>query len=163
MTFGDVVIFTEGGKTYNALVLSERVLEHHLGEDDQPMLNLVFIQEKLDGQGKPVAMIGTGLVSELMQFRYDVVHDSHAFSDQAKKDLAEKGHLPPAGVMPGGRWKSVLEAYGGEQVVSDGEQPAEAVTGSGQQTAPSSPPQGGDGPTNPTDGSDPKAGSGTVQ
>jgi hypothetical protein len=109
MQFGDPVIYVEGGKQYLALVVGQRSLEHHEGENGEPLLNLAFVKEVLDGAGNVRNVTGTVRENELVQFRHDVAHDSHAFSDEAREALTKSGHMYPGGEIPGGRWREIPE------------------------------------------------------
>lgn len=107
MKVGTVVIYTEGvdQKTkqpieFNALVLGERFIEHHLGEDDEPLLTLAFAKERTDAAGVPLPVHGTGQTSELVQIRLDVVHESHEYSEEKQREYGKKQY-------DGGRWREV--------------------------------------------------------
>jgi hypothetical protein len=109
MKFGDPVIYVEGGKEYLALVVGTRSLEHHEGENDEPLLNLAFVKEVLDGAGNVRNVTGTVREPELVQFRHDIAHESHAFSDEAREALTKSGNMYPGGEIPGGRWREIPE------------------------------------------------------
>ncbi len=110
MKFGDQVIFTENGKEFSATVLSARVLDHHLGADDEPLLQLGFFAElpdPADPQHKATLnVIGTARQNELVQFRADVAHESHEFG-------AAAAAAKLTGIYPGGRWREVSANAGG--------------------------------------------------
>lgn len=93
MKFGNQVLFTESGKEFTATVLSERILDHHMGSNDEPLLSLGFFSEV-------PGVLGTARQNELVQFRADVAHETHEFSP----DVASKGLK---GIYPGGRWKEL--------------------------------------------------------
>lgn len=97
MKFGDAVIYNEFGKLYNALVLEVRDLENHAGSNGEPLVHLVFAREVTDMHGKPQNLAGTGSAGKLLQFRHDVAHESHEYS-QAYKDATKKNRYE------GGRW-----------------------------------------------------------
>jgi hypothetical protein len=115
MKFGDVVIYEEGGKQYNATVLGPLTLPHgwksgdpvpvgrdladHVGANDEPLINLGFFKESIDMFGKPNDLSGTGSFSKLLQMRIDVAHKSHEYSDEAKKRFGAR--------YEGGRWSEV--------------------------------------------------------
>lgn len=101
MQINDTVIYTEQGKEYTATVLEIRNLDHHLGENDEPLLHLGFFaplyKPGADGTLKRVSVVGTHEQNALVQFRLDVAHESHSFSAEANKEGL-------TGVYPGGRW-----------------------------------------------------------
>lgn len=138
MKFGDVVIYKEFGQEYPALVVGSRELEHHGGANDEPLINLVFVRSIPDpsDRTKTLAVSGTSRESELIQFRHDIAHESHAFSEEAAKELSDKGLLPPGGAVPGGRYvlASVVNAEPPAQLVASTE--GEAVAP--EQQAPAS-------------------------
>lgn len=96
MKFGDQVLFTESGKEFTATVLSARILDHHMGSNDEPLLSLGFFSEV-------PGVLGTARQNELVQFRSDVAHETHEFSP----DMASKGLK---GIYPGGRWSEIVTA-----------------------------------------------------
>jgi hypothetical protein len=99
MKFGDVVIYEESGKQYNATVLQARDLADHLGTKDEPLVILCFAREVLDINGKPSPLAGTGSWSKLIQIRHDVAHKSHEYSEAAKKRYGQR--------YEGGRWSEI--------------------------------------------------------
>lgn len=99
MKFGDQVVFIENGKEFSATVLSARILDHHLGENDEPLLALGFFVEV-------PGVLGTARALELVQFRTDVAHESHEFG-------AAAAQAKLAGIYPGGRWREVNVLAGG--------------------------------------------------
>jgi hypothetical protein len=98
MKNGDLVVYSESGKSYLATVLGVRELEHHSGKDGEPLLHLGFFAPVFEpdstGKLKEVSVIGTHRQEHLAQFRLDVVHESHEFAAHLK-----------APAYPGGRWK----------------------------------------------------------
>jgi hypothetical protein len=104
MQINDNVLYTENGVGYVATVLEIREFDHHMGENGEPLLHLGFFKPvmKADATGKMVrkAIVGTHEQFDLVQFRLDVVHDSHSFGEEAQK----KGF---SGVYPGGRWQYI--------------------------------------------------------
>lgn len=104
MKFGDRVIFIENGEEFNATVLSSRVLDHHTGENDEPLLSLAFFKPVMapGPQGFPVEknVIGTAQQGDLVQFRHDVAHVSHEYSEEYLKEY--NGGRPMT--YAGGRW-----------------------------------------------------------
>lgn len=115
MKFGDPVIYIENGQEYNAIVVSSRVFDDHLGANDEPMLDLAFFKEVLapnaKGQMEPKKVIGTSNQSDLAQFRVDVVHDSHEYDEEQKLKHNKR-------VYEGGRWRHAPVAnFTGRQLV----------------------------------------------
>lgn len=104
MKFGTVVIYKEFGQEFPALVVGSRELEHHAGENGEPLLNLVFVREVKNGAGEVINVSGSSREADAVQFRHDIAHESHAFSEDAKAELIKKGLLPPGGEVPGGRY-----------------------------------------------------------
>jgi hypothetical protein len=112
MKFGDVVIYSEGGEEYNAIVLGEReghfqyrdggalVSADHKGKNGEPLLTLVFAKQRLDAAKQPLPIHGTGQTESLAQFRLDVAHESHEYTDKQKKQLEKTAY-------DGGRWREV--------------------------------------------------------
>jgi hypothetical protein len=110
--FGDVVIYSEGGKEYNALVKGERagnftyrdggaaITADHKGKNGEPLLTLVFVKQRLDVHGQPLPLHGTGQSSELTQERVDVAHESHEYTTAQQKHLEKKSY-------DGGRWREI--------------------------------------------------------
>jgi hypothetical protein len=92
MKFGDQVVFTENGKEYQATVLAARELDGHSGENNEPLLQIGFFADK-------PGVLGTSRQNELVQFRTDVTHESHAFTPELQ---AKNGQI-----LAGGRWREV--------------------------------------------------------
>jgi hypothetical protein len=113
--FGDVVIYMEGGQEFKALVLGERpgnftyrdggqtFNEDHCGKNGEPTLTLAFAKQRLDPFKQPLPLHGTGQMSELVQFRTEVAHESHEYSAGAKKHFGRNQY-------DGGRWREVAVA-----------------------------------------------------
>lgn len=102
MKVGELVIYTEGGKDFNALVLGERHIADHMGKQDEPLLSLAFVRERLDSFGNSLPLHGTGQQSELVQFRLDVAHVSHEYDEEQQKKYSRKSY-------DGGRWSTSAE------------------------------------------------------
>jgi hypothetical protein len=133
MIFGETVIYTEGGVEYEATVLGSRLLDDHNGSEEEPLLTLGFFKPVTrPGQdGKTpvtVGVIGTSEMSKLVQFRIDVAHESHQFSDEAKKQyhavyggtaIPQKDKtIKHVVTYPGGRWKEKeISTFTGSQMV----------------------------------------------
>lgn len=83
----------------NALVLGTREIPDHLGEDGQPLVTLVFVQDKAHPiSGQPLQLHGTGQQTDLLQLRNDVAHISHEYSEEQQKKYGKKA-------IEGGRWR----------------------------------------------------------
>lgn len=81
---GDVVLYSQNGKVYNAIVLMAHALnESHLGSKLEPQLHLAVLFDDPPGAfAPPPAPKGTlrpGYMPEMTAV-YDVVHFSHEFS-----------------------------------------------------------------------------------
>lgn len=125
MKFGDPVIYTENGTDYVATVLATRELDHHAGADGQPLLQIGFfalptINRGIPAPGATIAaapdpdsvvrtVLGTSRQNDLVQFRADVAHQSHAFGPEAHADAATKRQILPT-IFTGGRWREINEA-----------------------------------------------------
>ncbi len=80
VTRGDVVLYSQGGKTYNAIVLATVNLnDSHLGDNDEPQLHLsVLFDEPIDSNtGKPKVKPAWNIPEPTTV--HDVVHASHEF------------------------------------------------------------------------------------
>src|SRR5579872_442265 len=90
--FTQVVTYVEGENTCDALVMHVRTdLVAHMGAKGEPVLTVVTINPKLKHFG------GKGCHEEMFAIRHDVVHVSHAFTeDQAKQNEPIRG----------GRWRT---------------------------------------------------------
>lgn len=96
----DTVKYTENGESVIATILEIRYLDHHNGQDGEPLLHLGFFAPVLDGQGNQKKLVGTQHQGDLVQFRIDVAHESHEY-DEAAVRAGFKG------VYPGGRWSEI--------------------------------------------------------
>lgn len=83
---GDAVIYIQGGRDYNALVLAAHSLnDSHLGEDGQPQLHLaVVFDEPMDTNTRKPKAVPLGAIPQTTTV-HDVVHASHEFSDEYMK------------------------------------------------------------------------------
>lgn len=102
---GDVVFYTTGGKTYNALVLSVRLGEvSHHGKNDEPLLTITYVDADRDSartKSRPDYF-------PTVAVEHDVVHASHEFSADYKRD---KGIQTPAHVANHrgpGEWEEAI-------------------------------------------------------
>lgn len=102
MNIGDSVIFTEQGREFNATVLKVRHLDDHFGSNEEPLLHLGFflIPERPgpDGIPRPVDLVGTHQQYDVVQFRLDVAHESHSWSEKQQVKYSKREY-------PGGRWR----------------------------------------------------------
>lgn len=115
MKFGnlpEVVKYIEFGKEHMAFPIASRDLEHHTGENNEPLLSLVFVKPVLDPldpeKKKTLNLAGTVNESQLVQIRHDVAHESHAFTPeqiQARRDAGFSTY--PGNQIPGGRWREL--------------------------------------------------------
>jgi hypothetical protein len=72
---GDVVLYTQGGQTFNALVLAAHSLNaSHLGEKAEPTLHLAVLFDEPKGKTPQLGSIPEPTIV------HDVVHASHKFS-----------------------------------------------------------------------------------
>ncbi len=108
MKVGELVIYIEGTdqrtgqpREYNALVLGERYISEHTGEDGEPLLTLAFAKERTDAAGIPLPVHGTGQTGELVQIRLDVAHESHEYTEEQQRFYGKIAY-------DGGRWKELL-------------------------------------------------------
>jgi len=107
MKFGDAIIFTENGVEYQAVILASRVLDDHMGLGDEPLVQLAFFKPITDGAGNVLNVLGTSRQLELVQFRTDVAHESHEFSEEVRAASLESGKIDLPASYPGGRWRKV--------------------------------------------------------
>lgn len=119
LKFGDPIVFIENEKEINAIFLRSRILDDHLGSNGEPLVDLGFFQQVTapgpDGKLVIRDLVGTDWATDIVQFRIDVPHVSHEFSQEAKKKLMRiyggtevthpVGDPSPHCVYPGGRWK----------------------------------------------------------
>jgi hypothetical protein len=108
----EIVIYSEFGVEHKAFPIAARELEHHAGENAEPLLSLVFVKPVLDPlTHEPVNVAGTSREGDLVHIVHDVPHESHAFSEDQLKAIAKTGvntvQAYPGGQMPGGRWREL--------------------------------------------------------
>lgn len=133
---GDVVLYSQGGKVYNALVLVAHSLnDSHLGKKAEPTLHLAVLFDEPAGKTPQL-----GSIPEVSVV-HDVVHASHAFSQaymethglrlvkdgDPNKVSAEAGIRNRRGA---GEWSEAIVVPESElQPVPEGQQHAFRVTG----------------------------------
>ncbi len=113
-----IVKYVEFDKEFFALPIGAKAMPHHLGENDEPLLDLVIVQPVLDPldpkHEKTISLVGTSRQLENVRIVNDVPHDSHAFSDASLNDLQKQGISTgvayPGNRIPGGRWFEVSSA-----------------------------------------------------
>lgn len=118
---GDVVIYSRGGRSCNALVLSSRDGEvSHLGANGEPLLTLAFVKFPVPNltpkRPNPVQAATTETEIEIER---DVVHASHEFSAEFKRD---KGLTTAAQIVTHrghGEWREVDTTDAGDDAVAD--------------------------------------------
>lgn len=105
MNINDTVLYSENGEEFVATVLEIREVTHHSGENGEPLLHLGFFKPvmRADATGQLVrkSVVGTHEQHDLVQFRFDVAHESHSFGEAANKAGLK-------GTYPGGRWRHVV-------------------------------------------------------
>lgn len=141
----EVVIYTEFGIEHKALVIGSRELEHHTGENDEQLLNLVIVKPLVTDacancgnrrvfHGKPAPAHlrvcaefvepepQTSIdLNTLVHIQTDVAHESHTFSAEQIAELANKGLTAyPGGQLPGGRWRRLGRCFEASSATGDG-------------------------------------------
>lgn len=93
----EVVLYTVGGRSIPALVLSSREGEvSHLGKGGEPLLTLAVVkQPALNAQPKRPQLLQADLAQPEIEIVRDVVHASHEFSAEFKaaKGIITQGHI----------------------------------------------------------------------
>lgn len=94
---GDVVLYSAFGRSLNAIVLSTRSGEvSHLGAEDEPLISVAFLdpyrETGLSKDKEGNFFYPAGRVPQVF-IEHDVVHASHEFSEEFKRD---KGISTPA-------------------------------------------------------------------
>ena len=135
--FGDVVKYTEFGRSYKALVVGLVSIPFHEGANDEPSLNLVIVKQIVPDacancgnqrarHGKPnpsnLHVCGTFVEPDPVQTANpldfvhaigDVAHESHVFTKEELEALNKNGvtvsQAYPGGQIPGGRWSELDE------------------------------------------------------
>lgn len=82
---GDVVILSLGGKEYNALVNAVNLFaDSHAGANGEPTLHVSYVaDDPIDNNTRKPKVMPIGYIPETT-IVYDVVHESHEFSDDYK-------------------------------------------------------------------------------
>lgn len=107
---GDVVVYSSLGRSQNALVLSARFGEvSHQGKQGEPLLTLALIAEPAPNapHKRPTVLQGDTSVPEI-QIEHDVVHASHEFSAEFKKDKGVTTAAQIASHRGHGEWTEVI-------------------------------------------------------
>lgn len=111
----DVVLYAEkeGDLWMSALVMGTRDLVDHRGEDDEPLLSLVFVREILDPISQlPKDVHGTGVQGDMLQVRNDVAHISHRWNEDQQLKYGKK-------LFEGGRWQLPSDGYDSDYAAED--------------------------------------------
>jgi hypothetical protein len=104
---GDVVRYSIQGKSYNALVLHAHSGQvDSLGEDDEPLVHLAFVAPERESVS---ARAKLGYIPQLF-IEYDVVHASHEFSDQFKRENNLQTPAQIATKRGAGEWEDFGDA-----------------------------------------------------
>lgn len=133
----EVVKYTEFGKEHLAFPIASRDMEHHLGDNSEPLLSLVFVKQPAlnecarchfpeHAHGKPVAPEAKAVPcdtfvppprstvlqpSDFVQIVHDVAHESHGFTDEQIQERRKAGLSDyPGNQIPGGRWRELSSA-----------------------------------------------------
>lgn len=103
---GDVVLFSQLGRTVNALVLGVRSGEvSRLGKDGEPLLKLAFIKFPApNAPHKRPTPLQAELAEQEIQIEHDVVHASHEFSSDFKRDKGVQTEAQIAAHRGHGEW-----------------------------------------------------------
>jgi hypothetical protein len=94
-TPGEVVIYSEGAKEFLAIVFEERIEPDHQGADGEPCLHLVYFDPDT-----PV-VFGKIRAQDKIQMRFDVVHESHSYSEDYLRIHGPQAHAGQ------GRWREI--------------------------------------------------------
>lgn len=120
MKFGDRVLYSEAGKTWTVTVVGIHEADGHFGANGEPLLDLAWFAPVLDVRGNEVRVVGTGQQNELVQWRHDVAHVSHAF----EAAFFERSKQTPITNYPGGRWMEVSPNPTPIMLASEAQKPA---------------------------------------
>lgn len=125
----EIVTYVEGdGKQHTAIVIGSRYIEHHAGQNDEPLLTLAFASQHVPDEcarcqqpehrhGKPSTLLTPPCpefippapkpvigFEQNLHVVHDVPHSSHEFGDDLLAELGKKGITYPGNKIPGGRW-----------------------------------------------------------
>lgn len=115
MKAGDLVVYREGEREFNALVFHVHELPEHLGEDGEPLLHLVIVDENPPRAGIDKEAPSAIPPAQRIRQAIDVVHESHEYSDEYKKKQGlpqgedELSQMRAAAAAGPGRWSKVTE------------------------------------------------------
>lgn len=113
---GDVVVLNMQGRALNAIVLALRSGEvEHLGSNDEPLLSVAFSDPAREtGLSKDKEtgelVYPFGRIPQIF-IEHDVVHESHEFSDDFKKEKGLRSEAQIASLRGHGEWR---ESSGGD-------------------------------------------------
>lgn len=103
---GDVVIYSVLGRSVNALVLKIRTGEvSHEGANGEPLLTLAFVkQPEPNAPHKRANVLQTAVLDPEIQIERDVVHASHEFSRDFKREKGIQTEAQIAAHRGHGEW-----------------------------------------------------------
>lgn len=106
----EVVIYTSQGRSVKALVLSSRVGEvSHLGKGGEPLLTLAFVkQPAVNAPHKRPTPLQADTSTPELEIVHDVVHASHEFPEQFKKDKGLDTVAKIVGQRGHGEWSEYV-------------------------------------------------------
>lgn len=109
---GDVVTYTRQGRAVNALVINSRDGEvSHLGKNGEPLLTLAFVKFPAPNAPHKRPTVLQAAVSEPeIEIERDVVHVSHEFSAEFKKQKGISTEALIATHRGQGEWSEVEDA-----------------------------------------------------
>ena len=107
---GDVVKLRILGREQNALVVSSRDGEvSHLGKQGEPLLTLAAIKQPApNAPHKRPTPIQASTVEPEIEIHRDVVHASHEFSPEFKRDKGIKTDADAASYRGHGEWSELV-------------------------------------------------------
>jgi hypothetical protein len=122
---GDVVLYRSLGRTVNALVMSSRLGEvSHLGKDGEPLLTLAVLKQlPPNAPHKRPTVLQASVAEPEIEIVRDVVHVSHEFSPEFKRD---KGLQTPAQIAS---QRGPGEWFGLDEVPAEAPVTDEVITG----------------------------------
>jgi hypothetical protein len=106
MNFGDTVTIIEGDVESTATYISERHLDGHDGTGGEPLITVAFFQQMMgsdvEGQPVPIDISGTQARNAMVQWRFDVAHESVPIEQYVgpRWRSEEFTTTPPIGIHP---------------------------------------------------------------